>query len=208
MDSVLEVVSAPKEIESLLSGEEKKDIESRKFLIGPFSKSLINSDPMPQEMRTRIDELLMQKLQIKDEDELEDYIETLPEEISIYADKISLYLRYRDIIIYTDIDLTQAMFLYSTIHSYCKPSLKRVLKEFFNPEVTTFRVLPIIKGLTLLAENKPMYAMICLTLINYIVNEMPDEDISTENISIEKEPSHLEVIPALENCSLEGEVFC
>lgn len=150
-----------------------------KVLCGPFSASLSPIDSLNQEKRLQIDELLSNTDRIISEEELYDFLEELPGELLHQADKIEIYLRYRDIIPYSDLNNLQAIALFSTIEPLCTPSLKRRMKQFFNPEVETFSAAAIINLIAKIISNNPIHTMVGISLINYIISKIADEEEDT-----------------------------
>ena len=166
------------------------EIVQKKGIFGPFSTSLSPQDPLSKEKRMQIDEIILNKARILSEEDLEDFLDSLPEELSCQAGKIETYLRYRDIIPYSDLDNFQAMALFSTIEPLCEPSFKRRMYKFFDPEVETFSAARIINSIAKLVTNHPIHTMVGFSLMNYVVSKIEDEEpteLSSINVSSNSE---------------------
>lgn len=162
-----------------------------------FSTSQKDRAIFSKEDLRRIDVLLKNQKRIDNEEELATFISSLSTDLEKYKTRIESYLRTRDTIDYHNMNMFQAMALYSSLRDELTDRAIEDFDKFFNTEVDDVpepvKLLEHLLAVTIKRPNSLQYKLFCTSLMNYI----------EETISFGDEEPPLQPLQAESNDTLD-----
>src|SRR5258706_2895747 len=145
-----------------------------------FSQSLNADDrkAYTSEHLARINKLVREQPKIEDETDLEKFLETLPTDLAYSKEKVEIFLRHRDIIVYTHLNPMQSALFCFSLRGFIPMRDHKNMENFLEGSQDKINLSRTVKSLTRTAISHSRLSLACFSLL-YLLGEMVEGEEST-----------------------------
>lgn len=151
----------------------------------PFSSTLQNTSEFTPEELAELDTILNNQVALSSQEDLTNFLPTLPTHLKKHSTKVEIYLRHKYLITYS-IDRMQALRLYAEIKPHFGKREQKELDPYFMGEKNEdLDVIKLITTIGRLSIKKPHTAFACSNLLQFLSEDIviAEEPVPSDNIS-------------------------